>query len=164
MEQKKKRIRFNLFDVIVIAVILVLAAAAYLILNGLPGAADAAETTTVTYTLELTGLREEMSDSVAVGDTFYETSNGYAIGTVTAVEVVPYTVNATDKENAVIRSEEVSGYISLQITLEIEVIETDDSLTTEEGQVIRTGVSIKASNGTLLGSGYIIWTEREDAE
>ena len=164
MEQKKKRIKFNLFDVIVIVLILVLAAAAYLILNGLPWADDSEDITTITYTLELTGLKEDMADSVAVGDDFYETSNGYAIGTVTGIDVVPYTIYATDEENAVIQSEEVSDYINLQITLEAEVVVTDDSLTTEEGQVIRTGVSITASNGSLLGSGYIIWTEREDAE
>lgn len=162
MENKKKRIKFNLFDVIVIAVILLLAAAAYLILNGLPNASE--NTVTVSYTLELTGLREEMADSVEVGDSFYVTSTGYEIGTVTAVEVVPYTVTATDKEEAVIRNQEVADYVNLQITLEVEVIETDDALTTEDGQVIRTGTSLTASNGTVIGSGFVIWTERGDAE
>ncbi len=165
MDKKQaKKVKFNLFDALVILVILVAAVAVYLILQGSSDDGVFAESSPISYTVEVTGLREGMEDTVSIGDEFQETSDGNTMGTVTAVEVIPYTVQATDEEEGVIRDQEVEGYSTLRITLEVQSVEPDSAIETTEGETIRVGTSVTMSNGTLLAKGTIIWMEREDAE
>ena len=163
MEEKKKRVRFNLFDVIVILLVLVVAIAAYLILNS-SEESSSGESVSLTYTLELTGLEEDMADAVAVGDEFYVTESGGSVGVVTEVVESPDTTLAYDVEEELVVTQEISDTITLDITLEADVLEYSDAFETADEDAIRIGTSLTVSNGKIIGTGYVIGIEREDAE
>jgi len=155
-QAKTKKKRPNLFDVIFIVLILVVAVGAYFLVHGTGGE----ETTLRTYVIELTGLREGMESSVAVGDTVTDTVKNYGMGTVTATEVVPYEETTIDAENGVYRQIDVAGYVTLRLTVEAETTETEKEITTAGGYAIRTGTAVNCSVGTLVSSGYILEVQR----
>ena len=163
MEEKKKRVRFNLFDVIVILLVLIVAIAAYLILNSSEESASG-ESVSITYTLEFTGLEKDVAEAVSVGDEFYVTGSESSVGTVTAVEESPDTTLAYDLEEELVVIQELSDTITLDITLEAEVLESADAFETVDEDIIRVGSSLTVSNGKMMDTGYVVVIVREDAE
>lgn len=157
MEQKAKRKHPNFFDILFILLILAVAAAAYLLSHQTPTTQD---TTVRTYKIELDHLQTSMADCVAVGDTVTDTVRNLDMGTVTAVEVLPYTAAVSDEDANVVRQVPVEGYVTLWLTVEAETLETDTAIVTESGYTLRTGVSISCAVGTLVGSGYVLGIER----
>jgi hypothetical protein len=155
MEKAKRHPNF--FDILLILVILLAAAAAYLLSHQ---GADSATLRTRTYQLELQGLKTTMADAVQVGDTATDTVKNLALGTVTAVEVQPYTAAVTDEEAGIVRQTEVPDYVTLCLTLEVETTETDSQISTTSGYVLRTGTSVSAAIGDLVASGYILEIQR----
>lgn len=157
MEQKAKRIRPNFFDIVFIVLILLAAALAYFLSHR-----DAAvqEVTRRTYQLELTHLEESMQDRVAVGDTVVDNIKNYGMGTVTAIEVYPYTDRANDEENGIIRQTPVDGYVTLLLTVEADTVEGEKEIATTDGYVLRTGTSVSCTAGALAATGYVLTVER----
>lgn len=158
MEQKKQRRHPNFFDIIFVVVILAVAVAAYLISHdsGTRGQA----TVSRSYILELTQLQEGMESCVAVGDTVTDNIKNYEIGTVTDIQVVPYTSAATDEEAGVVKQAAMQGYISLQLTIEADTVETESEISTVSGYTLRVGASVSCTVGSLKGSGYILQLDR----
>jgi hypothetical protein len=155
MEKAKRHPNF--FDILLILLILLAAAAAYLLSHQ---GTDSATLRTRTYRVELQGLRSNMADALQVGDTVTDTVKNLDIGTITALEVQPYTVGVTDEEAGVVRQVEMEDYVTLWITLEAETTETDSQISTTSGYVLRTGTSVYVSVGDLVASGYILDVER----
>lgn len=157
MEEQKKRRHPNFFDIIFVVVILAVAAVAYFLSHD---SASGQTTVTRSYVLELTQLQEGMESYVAVGDTVTDNVKNYEIGTVTDVQVVPYTSAATDEEAGIVKQAPINGYISLQLTIEVDTVETDSQISTESGYVLRVGTSVSCTVGSLRGSGYILQLDR----
>jgi hypothetical protein len=95
-----------------------------------------------------------------VGEHFKENTKNYDAGVVTAVEVVPYTVDVTDQEAGSVRQAEVEGRETLLITLEVDAVDTESSLTSGDGMTLRVGESASISNANMTGTGYIVSIER----
>jgi hypothetical protein len=155
MEKAKRHPNF--FDILLILLILLAAAGAYLLSHQ---GTDSATLRTRTYRIELQGLRSSMADALQPGDTATDTVKNLDLGTITAVEVQPYTVGVTDEEAGVVRQVEMEDYVTLWITLEVETTETDSQISTTSGYVLRTGTSVSVAAGDLVASGYILDVER----
>jgi hypothetical protein len=155
MEKAKRHPNF--FDILLILLILLVAAAAYFISHQ---GTDSATLRTRTYRIELQGLRSSMADALQPGDTATDTVKNLDLGTITAVEVQPYTVAVTDEEAGVVRQVEMEDYVTLWITLEVETSETDSQISTTDGYVLRTGTTVYIAAGDLVASGYILDVER----
>ena len=155
---KSKRKHPNFFDIIFVLLIAAVALTAYVLSH--QESAAVAETTPRSYVVEFAGLKPEMADCVAVGDSVTDNVKNYAIGTVTNVEVLPYTMYTTDEEAGVIRATEVPGKITLYVTVEAQTIDGEKQITTDSGYVLQSGKSISCSLGSLTSGGYIVELQR----
>lgn len=155
---EKKRKHPNFIDIAFLLLIAAVALAAYFISHQDSEAVN--QTTMRSYVVELSDLDPSMSEYVAVGDAVTDNVKNYALGTVTAVEVVPYTMDVMDEEAGVYREAEVPNRISLQITIEAATLETDKQITTDSGYVLQVGGAISCTAGVLSGPGHIIALDR----
>ena len=157
-EKKGFKWRPNLFDIVIVLIILAVGAVLYLMLR--PTASNVVQTTPMRYTIEMLNLPEGTHELMQVGDKIIDASRTYPMGTVVAVEAVPYTVETVDQENNVVRQAAVPGYETVLLTLEANMVVTDSSITTEGGYLVRVGLSTKAKSENYAATGYIVGIER----
>lgn len=159
MEKKpNKRIRPNLFDIIVICVILVAAAGVYVISHR--DVDTAADTTQVVYTVEISRLPEGTSEYLEVGQTMKDNINSCPAGEITDIQVQPYVIQTTNKETGVVEDKAVAGYETLLITLKADGTVSDHNISINGTTALRIGGRISYSNGSFTGSGYVVSMER----
>lgn len=154
---EKRRLHPNFFDILFLVLILAVAVVAYLLSHS--SDTRGKEVITRTYRLELEYLQEDMADCVAVGDAVTDNIQNYDLGTVTAMEVVPYTASVNNEEAGTVDQVPVEGYISLWLTVEVDTVETDSAITTVSGYDLRTGKAVSCSVGMLTSAGYILAVE-----
>ncbi|MGE4276519.1 MAG: DUF4330 domain-containing protein [Lawsonibacter sp.] len=82
--------KISVIDLLVIAVVLVMAVALYVKSNQ-THTGTSVTNTTITYQVQVSGVRNYVSDAVAVGDLMFDQdrSSGGTLGTITSVEVLP---------------------------------------------------------------------------
>ena len=148
----------NLFDVVIVLLIVAVAAVLYFMLR--PTAGNVVQTVPMRYTVEMLNLPEGTSKMMDVGDTIIDSSKNYGMGKVVEVKVIPYTVECDDVENGVTRQAVVPGYETVLLTLEANMVVTDSSITTEGGYLVRVGQSSKAKGDNYAATGYVVGIER----
>ncbi|MGM9521139.1 MAG: DUF4330 domain-containing protein [Oscillospiraceae bacterium] len=164
MEKDKKprgRSIFNLFDIIVIIVAVVLAAVLFFAKNG-GTEQTSAQTSTLHYTIELTGMLNNSAEMIAPGDALVDKVKKYDIGTVQSVEVSNTVKQAEDTINGAVVMSEVPGQQTAVIVVEAQVSETATLITVDGGFEIKVGNSVSVKGPGYWGSGYIIAVERGD--
>lgn len=165
MAQKpeKFRLRLNLFDSIVL--ILALAAGAFLLWNALkPDAApeQAAETSTIRYTVRLQRWMEGASSAVKEGARLTDSIRNYEMGRVVSVETEPAWEQVVDHVNRKYVRAVIPGYEDVLITVEASGTVTSEAVTVGSGYVVRVGARAFVQGDGFLGSGYVYAIERED--
>lgn len=83
---ERKKGKFNIIDISVIVVIIVLIAGAVYKFRGLDKTKKSASMETVTYEMTVESLRDYAFENLQVGDTVYDNTSGNAIGTITNIE------------------------------------------------------------------------------
>ena len=150
MEQKKFRLRLNLFDGIVLA--LALAVGAFLLWTAMkpqiPDEAAPASTSSVRYTVRLQRLGT--SELIRTGDQVADNIKNYVVGEVTAVEAVPCRRRVLDRENLRKVWAETDAFEDILLTLESPCQITDSAITLDGGYELRVG-----STAYLRGIGYM---------
>ena len=143
MEQKKFRLRLNLFDGIVLA--LALAVGAFLLWTAMkpqiPDEAVPASTSSVRYTVRLQRCIPGTSELVRTED---------VVGEVTAVEAVPCRRRVLDRENLRKVWAETDAFEDILLTLESPCQITDRAIILDGGYELRVG-----STAYLRGIGYM---------
>ncbi len=159
MEQKKARKRPNFFDLLIVILLLLVVAAAYWLSHR--SAAPTAVVIPRTYMVELIRLQEGMEEYVAVGDPVTDNVKNYDVGTVKAVEVLPYTTGESlDEEAGMYRQAPVEGWVNVLLTVEVDTVETDSTVDTLSGYTLRTGATGSFTAGTLSSRGVILDVSR----
>lgn len=159
MEQKKARRRPNFFDILIVVLLLLVVLAAYWLSHR--SAAPTAVVVPRTYTVELIQLKAGMEDYVAVGDPVTDNVKNYDVGTVKAVEVRPYTTDESlDEEAGTYHQTPVEGWVNVLLTIEVDTVETENSVDTLSGYTLRTGVTGSFTAGTLSSRGVILDVSR----
>jgi len=153
-----RRWRPNLFDLVIVLLIAAVGAVLYMMVR--PTAAAVVQTTPMRYTVEMLNLPEGTHELMQVGDEVIDSSKNYPMGTVVGVEVTPYTIEADDQENGVVRQAPVAGYETVLLTLEADMVVTDSSITTEGGYLVRVGLATKTKGDNFAATGYIVAIER----
>ena len=110
--------------------------------------------------VELLDFQENMLDSIQPGDKVTDNVKNLPMGTVTAVEVLPSQIQVLDEENGIIRQAERPGRYTLNVTIQAETVETETSIETVGGYVLRVGSFTSCTAGGTTGSGYILTVER----
>ncbi len=157
MEEKKLRRHPNFFDIIFIVLILALAGGAYWVSHD---GTSGQELVSRSYVIELSHLQADMARYAAVGDRVTDNVKNQAMGTVTAVETIPYTISVTDEAAGTVKQVPVEGYVSLRITVQTDTTETDSQIATGDGYVLRVGTAVSCAVGGLTSAGYIIQVDR----
>lgn len=159
MEKKaKKSIRLNLFDILVVCIILIIAVGVYFISHR--DTDTEKEMTEVVYTVEISKLPEGTSQYLEIGQEMKDNKHSCPAGTITDIEVRPYVTKATDQENGTIQDQAVSGYETVLITLKADCAVSDHNISLDDQNALRVGVGISYSTGSFSGSGYVVGIER----
>lgn len=152
MEQKKFRLRLNLFDGIVL--VLALAVGAFLLWNAmkprLPEEAVPAASSTVQYTVRLQKCIPGTSELIREGDQVADNIKNYVVGNVTAVEAVPCRRRVMDEEGLRKVWAETDAFEDILLTLEARCQITDSAIVLDGGYELRVG-----STAYLRGLGYM---------
>ncbi len=85
MSERRKG-KFNIIDLVVVLVILVLIVGAVYKFRGLGKTSKTVNMETVTYEMTVESLRNYAFDNLQVGDTVFDYTSGNAIGTITNIE------------------------------------------------------------------------------
>ncbi len=161
-QNEKPRWKLNGFDIILIAVVLV-AAAAVLFIWRSSGQSSAASvsTRTVSYTIELQKMVGETAYEIKTGDTIVDSAKKYVMGTVESVTVAPATDPKIDLTTGDTVNSEIPGVLTALIELSCDCSETDSAITAASGYVVRIGSEVQAAGPGYAGTGYIVAIERE---
>lgn len=166
MEQNthKFRLRLNLFDGIVL--VLVLAVGALLLwstLRSSPAVTDspAATASTVRYTVRFQNWPEGNSALVQEGDILVDNVRNYELGQVVSFEVVPAVSRQLDHEGRKYVQTTYEGYEDILVTVEAPCTENDEAIVVGGGYEIRVGTVTYIRGEGYMASGPIVAIERE---
>jgi len=164
MDKKKGILRFfNLFDIILIGVIIILAVV--LVFLSRTGEVDeSAAQGTVTYVLELRRMENGSEELVKVGDRLTDKIKKYDIGTVTDVEIKDAATLADDILQGASGDTAFPTGKDVYVTVEAPCTENDTTITVGGGYTIRVGRDVSVRGPGYFGAGYIIDIVREGDE
>ena len=164
-DNKKFRLRLNLFDGIVL--VLALALCAFLLWSHFkPAAADPESGlyNTIQYTIRMKKFPAEESGRVKVGDVLSDNVKNKNLGTVAAVRVEPSSTVVLDQINHQYIENTYEGYNDIEITLESNARLDTLGVELESGYLLRVGETVYIHGVGYFGSGPIIEIDREGLE
>ena len=163
MEQNnaKFRLRLNLFDAIVLVV--VLAAGAVVAWFGLQSSgSDASPSSrTVQYTVLFQQMEPGSSALIEPGDQLVDTVKNYSLGTVVSVRVEPAVVQVLNQETQTYVDAVLEDYEDVYVTVESTCTENEDALLLDGGYDFRVGQVAYVRGPGYMGSGPVTEIVRE---
>ena len=166
MEQNnaKFRLRLNLFDAIVLGV--VLAAGAVVAWFGLQSSgSDASPSSrTVQYTVLFQQMEPGSSALIEPGDQLVDTVKNYSLGTVVSVRVEPAVVQVLNQETQTYVDAVLEDYEDVYVTVESTCTENEDALLLDGGYDFRVGQVAYVRGPGYMGSGPVTEIVREAEE
>ena len=153
---------FNLFDVVVIAAVLVAVAAVFLwkFNNARQPAEESSEAGTVRYVIRMTGLKDDTVPWINVGDQLQDNAKKYEIGTIVDVQTSPTKTSTKNYETGDYILSEVPGQTTAFVTVEAPCTETESTITVDGGFTVRGNTYVTVSGPGYIGSGAIVYVER----
>lgn len=154
----KTKVRFNIMDALILLTVLaVIAVLLYVFVfsetgDSLTGDADTYE---LTYVVEVTKLRSEFAQLVTPGTPVIESAKKMPIGTVTAVEVLPYQHMATNLTDGSLALTSVDDACNLYVTIVADAA-LDGISYSIGGYKICVGSQLYLSFADLVCEGYCI--------
>ncbi len=152
--------RFNVFDVVIITLILIVAV-------GVLGFYYIRKTKVITkgvktvYTLELIDNPLGFAKLVKEGDNIKDSIKNYNMGTVIKVEKTPNTKILNDLVNDVIIEKETPDRERVVLTVEANVVDSGTDLLVDNQYDIRVGKDIYVKGPRYGGVGYILSIQRD---
>ena len=156
---QKRTFKFNVIDALILILILAVAAGLLyvFVLSDRP-LIKTAETHTVTYVIEVTGLNEEYKDLITVGTEVIDSSKKLNIGTITAVETQDYVRMGENIREGTLVLHTVDDYVTQYVTIEAQATLVNDDYPHYSigGYDIFVGELVYLSLPNLVCSGYCI--------
>lgn len=152
--------RFNVFDVVIITLIVIVAV-------GVLGFYYIRKTKVITkgvktvYTLELIDNPLGFAKLVKEGDNIKDSIKNYNMGTVIKVEKTPNTKVLNDLVNDVIIEKETPDRERVVLTVEANVVDSGTDLLVDNQYDIRVGKDIYVKGPRYGGVGYILSIQRD---
>ena len=118
--------KISVIDLIVIAVVVILAAALYMKRNVMEHTSPSVPTTGIVYEVRVPSVRDELLDEFQVGDKVYDKDNdsGNAIGTIIDIRVEPNRQPASFADGSY-QVAEVEGRNDVYLTLSADGLESN---------------------------------------
>lgn len=168
MEKKnKKHGIFNVFDLVLIGVAVVLAG--ILAVSRLSAGDDQPNLPAaiiggkVTYTVEFI-LGEEDRDMIRVGDRVTDKIQHYNLGTVDSVEYTEARRSVTDFNTGKVVRAVIPGKVAVLVTITGSASATDKGTMVDGGYPLYVGLSINAMFPQINESGTVLYIERGQAQ
>ncbi|MCJ7856764.1 DUF4330 domain-containing protein [Lachnospiraceae bacterium NSJ-143] len=154
MENKRRRI--NVFDIVIVIIILAVAFVGYKYLHR----EKIGETKTIRYTFELIDNYEGFSELINVGDDITDNVKNYYMGKVVEVKAEPYKKLVNDTVTGSVKESAVPGRERDIITVEAEVTEGGSDLKVNGYYTVKVGLEVAVKGNGYAGRGYILDIER----
>ena len=156
MEQSnpKFRLRLNLFDGLILVLVLVVGGA--LVWFGLRsdgGSGQESAAGTVRYTILIQRMAQGDSELIQPGDQLEETVENHRLGTVVSVRAEPALAQVLDQENRCYVQTQLEGYEDVYITVESACTQQEAAPLLAGGEDIRVGQALPAAGPAHLSSG-----------
>ncbi len=164
-ENKRGRSIINVFDIVLIALAVVLAAV-YLISRGSAPASSptqpAAGTVSVSYTVEITELDELYAGDVKAGEPIVDRIKKYNIGTVESVETEPAMRNVDNRAEGTVERAPVPGCVTLYVNVTAQGVVSGSSIVIDGGYELKVGLPCSFKTPGFSGAGAIVRVGRID--
>jgi hypothetical protein len=149
--------KFNLFDAfILIFAVLAIVAIAYVLSGKASPTKIAVKTTHVTYQVEINGVIAELKNSAQVGDTVRDGVKRVNIGTITGVDVKPFTAQVPNlEENGKFNTAVVGDRSTVVLTIEADANESSGRYAVN-GSTLGIGTLMYIQSKHFAGEGYCI--------
>lgn len=152
-----RKLRFNVIDVLII---LIIAAVIYVllnifVLNDSQNDNTAVNYKTIQYVVEVNNIDKRFSETVKAGQVVQDAIAKKVIGTVTGVQAIQYKKSTFDFEELKEVVSTVEDRITLKITIEAEVMDTERAYIIN-GCEIRVGQSYSLVLPDLYAVGYCV--------
>lgn len=168
-EKKKIKWKLNLFDIGLLAVVLV--AAVGLVawkfvgnnqtsVDPNSGVAVPKGTYAVNYVVELEQLHQQTAEMIAEGDEIYERTKKEFMGTVQSVEVSPARTLTKNELEGTFQFVEVPERYNVILNVTAQAVQNDSGIVLESGLEVRAGTSVRVLGPGYYGAGYILSVER----
>ena len=143
METKKTKLRFNIFDVAIIALVLAALAAALLLRDRAAGTETVRSTRPIRYTVELAKVPENMAEQMKPGSAVYRSTDSAYLGKVVDARCVPHVENEF--------SSAAGGFVRF------EYAESYDVYLTVEGEGYSTArdIVVEGASPKICGEMYV---------
>jgi len=160
----KRKLRLNVFDIVIIVCAVI---AAVLIINyssrSDSGASiiPAGTQKTITYSLELHGMRYGSAELIRVGDRLTDNVERRDLGTIVSFELKPAMTlqsSLTTGDRVIV---EIPDRVDAFLTVSALVTETDSQISAD-GFPLRVGARVSANGPSYNGLGFISYVERSD--
>ena len=165
MEQTNKpfRLRLNLFDLLVLAVILAVGLFTLWTMFRPEPEEAGADWVPVRYTVRLTQLLEGTSGLIHPGDSLEYTLEPAQMGTVISAQPLPCVTYGVDEESLTTVRGELTGYEDVELVVEAQCEEEDYCLRAGGVVVLRTGDQLFLRGPGYAAVGTVTDIERRDA-
>jgi len=160
MEQKKFRLRLNLFDGIVL--VLALAVGAFLLWRAMKPASTVPAgpaASTVRYTIRFQRWAPGTSSLIQPKDQLADNVKNYEIGEVVSAQAVPAKIQVVDEESRRWVWAEVESFEDVLVTVEAPCTITSEAITVGGGYAVRAGTIGYFRGEGYMGSGPIVSVE-----
>lgn len=154
MAENKKKFRINIFDIVIILIVVCVGAGVYFLMNR--GTAVNSSTKKLTYMIELNNTTPGLEDYIRIGDDLTENTKNYNMGKVVDFETIPYTKITPDYENNRFADSVDPSHNTVLITVEANVTETASAYSVDGQFVVRAGTEIFVKGEGYAGEGYIV--------
>lgn len=161
MEERKFRLKLNLFDGVVI--LLAAAAALFLLWRAarpeVPVQPDPETTATIRYTVRIQRWEPGTSGLIREGDQISDNIKNYEVGRVVSAQAVPAQSLVLDIPNQRFVRTEIDGLEDVLLTIEAPCVVTDTAIVVGGGYEVRVGAAVYLRGEGYMGSGPIIAIE-----
>lgn len=169
MENKKKRVFlriFNLFDLALIAIALVVLAVILLTRDNSSGqlTGQVQRTVSVRYTVELSEIENGAAANIKAGAPVVDAIKKYSIGTVESVQISPTRASVPDEGSDIVRYAQVPGQETATVVITAKAVETDADIIIDGGYLVKVGLPASVRIPGLRATGFIVDVERSDAQ
>ena len=166
MEQKRFRLKLNLFDGIVL--LLAVAVGAFLLWRALkpelPIQSAPTTTSTVRYTVRFKRWMPGTSHVVEAGDKIVDNIKNYEVGHVVSAQVATATSQTLDVQSDRYIWMEMDNFEDVLVTIEAPCVVSDAAITVGGGYEVRVGTTAYLKGEGYMGSGPIVAIEIEEVQ
>lgn len=107
---EKKKLKFNILDVVIILFVVAVLVGVALRSNLLDSTVAKSSSVGIDFSVKIENVRHYTYEAIEVGETFYDKETGNALGKITDVALVPYSTTVTLSDGTIISREVPDKY------------------------------------------------------